>query len=100
MTYTCDGVTYTTSTGSLRLPMQGYYTVTSDIMVEGAAAARLYVKDINGKAASGVDLYVGDTRIGTTNASGQVSTDYFNKLSAGSRTGVTARKDNHRSFYQ
>ena len=38
MTYTCDGVTYTTSTGSLRLPMQGYYTVTSDIMVEGAAA--------------------------------------------------------------
>ena len=98
VTYTCDGVTYTTSTGSLRLPMQGYYTVTSDIMVEGAAAARLYVKDINGKAASGVDLYVGDTRIGTTNASGQVSTDYFNKLSAGSRTGVTARKDNHRSF--
>lgn len=98
VTYTCDGVTYTTSTGSLRLPMQGYYTVTSDIMVEGAAAARLYVKDINGKAASGVDLYVGDTRIGTTNASGQVSTDYFNKLSAGSRTGVTARKDSHRSF--
>ena len=98
VTYTCDGVTYTTSTGSLRLPMQGYYTVTSDIMVEGAAATRLYVKDINGKAASGVDLYVGDTRIGTTNASGQVSTDYFNKLSAGSRTGVTARKDNHRSF--
>ena len=98
VTYTCDGVTYTTSTGSLRLPMQGYYTVTSDIMVEGAAAARLYVKDINGKAASGVDLYVGDTRIGTTNASGQISTDYFNKLSAGSRTGVTARKDNHRSF--
>ena len=96
VTYTCDGVTYTTSTGSLRLPMQGYYTVTSDIMVEGAAAARLYVKDINGKAASG--LYVGDTRIGTTNASGQISTDYFNKLSAGSRTGVTARKDNHRSF--
>ena len=98
VTYTCDGATYTTSTGSLRLPMQGYYTVTSDIMVEGAAAARLYVKDINGKAASGVDLYVGDTRIGTTNASGQVSTDYFNKLSAGSRTGVTARKDSHRSF--
>ena len=98
VTYTCDGVTYTTSTGSLRLPMQGYYAVTSDIMVEGAGAAKLYVKDIDGKAASGVDLYVGDTRIGTTNASGQVSTDYFNKLSAGSRTGVTARKDNHRSF--
>ena len=98
VSYTCDGVTYTTSTGSLRLPMQGYYAVTSDIMVEGAGAAKLYVKDIDGRAASGVDLYVGETCIGTTDGSGQVSTDYFNKLSAGSRTGVTARKDNHRSF--
>ena len=61
VTYTCDGVTYTTSTGSLRLPMQGYYTVTSDIMVEGAGAAKLYVKDIDGRAASGVDQHVGET---------------------------------------
>ena len=98
MSYTCDGVTYTTSTGSLRLPMQGYYTVTSDIMVEGAGAAKLYVKDIDGRAASGVDLYVGETCIGTTDGSGQISTDYFNKLAAGSRTGVIARKDSHRSF--
>lgn len=98
VSYTCDGVTYTTSTGSLRLPMQGYYAVTSDIMVEGAGAAKLYVKDIDGRAASGVDLYVGETCIGTTDGSGQISTDYFNKLAAGSRTGVIARKDSHRSF--
>ena len=67
-------------------------------MVEGAGAAKLYVKDIDGRAASGVDLYVGETCIGTTDGSGQISTDYFNKLAAGSRTGVIARKDSHRSF--
>ena len=67
-------------------------------MVEGAGAAKLYVKDIDGRAASGADLYVGETCIGTTDGSGQISTDYFNKLAAGSRTGVIARKDSHRSF--
>ena len=41
---------------------------------------------------------MGETCIGTTDGSGQISTDYFNKLAAGSRTGVIARKDSHRSF--
>lgn len=53
------------------------FTVNIDTMIVGSAGGYMTVTDTDGNVVEGVNIYYGDTVIGTTDANGQIFTDAF-----------------------
>lgn len=97
--YTVKGGCYTTADGyyasysapEAKLPVTAAYQISTEIILVGAPTT-LTVTDDKGKAAANVDIYnaANNEKIGTTDAKGLLTTDYFSK-SAG--TTVIYAKD-------
>ena len=74
---TSDDVLNTFATGTASIPIQGAYTISADVVMDGQPA-EITVKDEKGNPASGVSVMeysdTGDVNLGTTDSEGKLET--------------------------
>ena len=72
-----DSFANTFATSTVKVPVIAKYTVQVQTNVVGSDYGSIYVADENGKPASGVAVYSGDTKLGTTAKDGICNTNDF-----------------------
>ncbi|MBP3413441.1 MAG: phosphodiester glycosidase family protein [Oscillospiraceae bacterium] len=79
------------------LPVTAYYTLDIGIMVQGRSCT-ITVYDVDGNAAPNVNVYRGETLLGTTGEDGTLTTDGLAGLAAGESFTLTASSELGLSF--
>ena len=92
-----DGSAYSAAQPYEKLSLSAYYTLTPGIAVAGNSTT-LTVTDVDGKQVAGVEVYVNDALIGTTDENGQITTDASVTLAQGQTFAAYASKDGSISF--
>ncbi len=63
--------------GKLVSTCEAPLVISTDTMLVGTAGGNIYVKDIEGNAVEGAEVYTGETLLGTTDAEGKFFTEAF-----------------------
>ena len=103
--YRVNNITFTDKNGAVgtdsyaytSLDVTAYYTIDIAVMLEGRAMTAT-VYDVDGIASEGVEVYWGETLLGTTDAEGKVTSDALAGLLAGETFTLTAQSDKGLSF--